>query len=365
MTNKKEESHFIKPYPTPEKLKPRVGYSELGFQARKKLVHKYGSALPDDFLKVDKEQSTFSVVFQKNYSSALSEMIVASKKAGRMLTARDLMHVRAGGKPRIFILEGICPPLPEPDPGGKWEIPTRTFWQKQIDEFIKQELETEHEIGGVKPIPIPSPDLDSAPNSLCPGSRAVLTGSSFGNNEGRVLMTVASGQSIDLIISSWSETRIDAYLDPNLSGLRRYGGEIWVVTARRITSNAKDITFRPMLAYHIAFDGICVQAGPWGYPVTEWPVNDPENLTVNNGQSLGDSDFEIINVNHWHEGDGHSELVEPHASGQSLSQGIHIGLSAFERGCAEIMYTIQGPRGIAPPSVSELEWGFLGDGPCS
>ena len=85
------------------------------------------------------------------------------------------------------------------------------------------------------------------------------------------------------------------------------------------------------------------------------------------------TDFKIVNMQSEHSGDGHSELVEPHASGQNLEQGAHIGLSAYENGCVSITYTLEGPKGVNPPLVTSsfmgvevvlLEWGYLGELGC-
>jgi len=73
-------------------------------------------------------------------------------------------------------------------------------------------------------------------------------------------MTVVSGMSIDLIVSSWTETVIEAYIDPDFGGFRRHAGAIWIVTADGYASNWRAIEFRPTLSLYIAFDGICVSS---------------------------------------------------------------------------------------------------------
>jgi hypothetical protein len=354
MAAKQNNTRFLHPYPIPAELKPRAGYSGPGLQAREESVRKYASLAPGELLKCD-SGTPFSIVYRRDYSESLKKLGSGRSPDALTPTAADVVHARGRTPPQYRIAEDLCPPFPNPI---EWKLPfpRGAVYEKEIVDRIKQLHELLPNRGSSPP-----PDLDSAPSQLQPGWGATLIGTYFGAGAGRVVTEVADGTSIDLIVSSWTETRVEAYLDPDLGGLRPHPGRIWIVTAGHVTSNWRASEFLPVLSLSVAFDGICVNAGAAGYPVTSWPYNDPENLTIRDGQSLGDADFEITNVNHWHEGEGHSELVAPNAGGQSLAQGVHIGLGSFEDGCAEIMYTVAGPRGISPPAITGLTWGFLRD----
>jgi hypothetical protein len=336
----KQDNRFLYPYRTPEDMKPRSGYSKEGLQAREERIRKYGSLTPAELMKRDNE-TPFSIVYRRDYSEALKKLMAGRRDTSP--TFADVARARGRAKPQYRIAEEFCP-VPPPFE-WKFPFPRGAAYEREIVDRIKQLHQVPMGPG------TPSPDLDTAPTGLLPGSSGSLTGTYFGASAGRVIMEVAEETVVDLIVSSWTETRVDAFLDPDLRGLRPHSGRIWIVREDHRSSNALPCRFQPILSLWAVWDGICAVAGPLGFS---------EDLPIRSGEVLGDSDFTIRTpVTHVHDGEGHSNLVAPFAGGQLLEQGIHIGLDAGEECCAEIMYAMDGPRGVSPPAVSGLTWSLI------
>jgi hypothetical protein len=135
--------------------------------------------------------------------------------------------------------------------------------------------------------------------------------------------------------------------------LRPYYGKIWLQTGEGITSNVWPMMYYPIYSEYLAGWTKRVSGGLFGKGVTK---------TFLQNRMLGDGDFTVRLTTRHHSGDGWSELRYPYASGQSLAQGWHIGVDAFDEAHMTIWYHVYGPKGIDPPYVPELgAWGYSGD----
>jgi hypothetical protein len=351
------------PFKLEKRLRPRGDFTSAGQVARAQLIEEISAR--EGTRPAPEGLPRFTIVYRADFREVERRAAQRAKEAGEQFTWRDAVNARRTENP---ILKPFQIPFPFPLPEGPkpeelipklpWP-PRREAWFERLQDLTRRALP---QSGGCYP------DLyEVTPWQLCPGLETSLYGTCFGDSPGTVLLEVASGDTVvSLIVGTWTSTYIHAWLSPSLTGLRPHQGTIWVVTASGDPSNAYPARFRPVQALSRTGLQVDILAGPFGYPVTGPPVNDPPNLELLAGQTLGDADFEITSVQRSHQGDGHSELVAPFALGQSLAQGLHVGLGSFDRATIDITYTCQGPLGLTPPDVRDLGiWSFLGDTGCS
>jgi len=195
--------------------------------------------------------------------------------------------------------------------------------------------------------PCDQPDIDNVADTwIRPGKEIDLYGTCFGSNLGKVLLEITSaGTIVELQVSRWINTHVRAQLSSLISSVPEYYGRIWLQTSNGVTSNVWPIMFYPLYSIYLGSKSEGCLGWYWGCSETD---------TVLDNVLLNDERFRVHKVFGTHYGDGWSELRPPHAVGQALRQGYHIGCSAFEHAVITIYYQIIGPKGITPPPVSEL-----------
>jgi hypothetical protein len=200
------------------------------------------------------------------------------------------------------------------------------------------------------------PDIDQVwQSSIRPGGAADINGTCFGPSQGKVLLEVSAQHVIELEVYSWTDTQVIATVNPIVAEvpLRPHYGKIWLQTGGGATSNVWPIMYYPIYSWYLGSWTKHVFGGVWG---------SSKNGTFLKNRNLGDGDFTLERVDRTHWSDGWSELRYPYAGGQSLQQGWHIGVSAWDHAYMKLTYVVLGPKGISPPYISELGgWGWLGD----
>ena len=200
------------------------------------------------------------------------------------------------------------------------------------------------------------PDIDSiSPFSIRPGGRLELWGSCFGPSQGKVILQITPNDYVEAEVSIWNENYICSFLNRLFGNvpLRPYYGKVWIQRGDGVTSNVWPLMYYPIYSLYIA---------TWVKRVSGGLFGESKNGTFLRNRSLNDPDFEVERVERHHWGDGWSEKRAPHASGQSMGQGWHIGVSAFGHANMRLLYRVKGPKGINPPYFSQLgAWGYLGD----
>lgn len=349
---------FIIPRPLRSGEKPRSSISETGLAARVAVsLEGFRHTEPAE---ASRHTPLLSVISEWGNRAATDAVAAAAAKEGRDPLWRDLERAFLTDRSRATAPTDIGRPDPpigsipkDLIPGFPWpptREPTMERLQRLLDDWINRGIGC-------------YPDLDEVtPFSVCPGRFVQLRGTCFGDTPGQVLYNIApNNQIVDLEILSWSQTEIEATLATDISGLRPFDGRMWMIDASGRQSNDFPVSFRPMLVLHFATMGIQVRAGLLGFP----GPGDPDTSIALDGQTLDDADFDIERTESTHTGEGWSELRAPHASGQSLSQGWHMGLASRETGTIQILYRLKGPRGIQPPTIARLSpWGMLGEVGC-
>jgi hypothetical protein len=200
------------------------------------------------------------------------------------------------------------------------------------------------------------PDIDSTSvSTIRPGYNIELLGTCFGPSQGKVLFEIRQNELVELEVISWSETRVVARLNSIIAEvpLRPYYGSIWIQTGTGSTSNVWPLMYEPMYTVWAATWVRYVSGGLFGKSI---------NSVLLSNRHLGDTDFNIEEVDHNHQGDGWSKKQSPYAGGQSLAQGYHIGMRAFKHGHMSLMYMVKGPKGFTPTHIPTLgPWGFFYD----
>lgn len=202
-----------------------------------------------------------------------------------------------------------------------------------------------------------NPDIDTiSPFEIRPGRSINLNGTCFGQSQGKVLVEIASGKVVELEVYLWTETQVKAYLNSIIAEvpLRPYYGKIWLQTGNGETSNFWPIMYYPIYSWYIAW-------GPKEHIFGGLFGNHKDDVFLED-KILGDNDFNLEVVERHHHGSGWSKLTYPHASGQNMGQGYHMGVNAGKHANMSLLYRAYGPKGIYPPSFSDLgPWGWLGD----
>jgi vacuolar-type H+-ATPase subunit H len=196
----------------------------------------------------------------------------------------------------------------------------------------------------MKPYPIPClPDIDSLSKyQLRPGEIVEFNGVCFGSSLGKVMYEITpSGGTVELEVSSWTNTRVVAALSVYINGLRPYFGKIWLKRGDGKTSNIWPMQFIPLYRKY---------TGTWSRNLEGGWHGKSENGKAFEDKQLNDADFSIFLVESNHSGDGWSELRYPFAGGQIVEQGYHIGVAAFNNANTNIFWSMKGPVGITPPT---------------
>lgn len=201
-----------------------------------------------------------------------------------------------------------------------------------------------------------APDLDQVSEAYArPGGVVWLYGTCFGPSQGKVLLELTNGRVIELDVRRWSETFIDAYVNPIIAQvpLRPHYGSLWIITGAGDTSNVWPIQYMPVYSEYIA---------QWTRNLRGHGAGSHEDDVFLRDCGLGDPDFSIIQVDHRHSGSGWSEKRYPFAGGRDMAQGYHIGVSWAGLARMTLLYAVRGPKGIDPPYIEPLgTWTWLGD----
>ena len=200
------------------------------------------------------------------------------------------------------------------------------------------------------------PDIDSvSPSTIQPGGQVFINGTCFGPSQGKVLLEITIGHVIELEVTRWTDVEIIACINSIIAEvpLRQHYGKIWIQTGEGVTSNVWPMMYKPIYGWYWATWTKHVFGGVFGKSISRTFLKD---------RMLGDGDFYIERAERSHWGDGWSTKQSPYASGQSLAQGWHIGVSAFGHAYMNLGYCVYGPKGIYPPYISQLgPWSYLGD----
>lgn len=193
-----------------------------------------------------------------------------------------------------------------------------------------------------------NPDVDRVSSAyVSPGQSLVFEGTCFGPPQGKVQLQITSTQTVELEVSRWTDTSVEATLSSLLTGLRPYYGRVWIVSGDARTSNSWPVQFRPN---HVLW------CGGWLHRLGGGVFGDSENGTAFAANpQISDADFYVWDVRSTHSGDGWSSMQEPYASGRSVAQGYHMGVGAFGTAEMQLIYWIAGPMGIAAPLIPGLD----------
>lgn len=356
------EQAFLQPYSCPKGLLPRKGLSKAGAEVwaavLRDVVESRAKGLVPHF-----NGPLHDVITFPDTGRALEEAARNAESEGRQLTWPEAQTIRQ--RARI----GSNPPpgfdIPRPPEGfDPTEWVPKTPWPPRREIIVER---IQQRLTAALPMAVGCyPDIfELTRYDVCPGSVTGIIGFCFGATPGQVLFEIATDQVIQLEIISWTDTRIDAAPAVGLTGLRPHNGRVWVVTAAGDASNDIVLRFHPMRVLRVAETSFTVTAGALGYP-PPWGADPLANLKpFLNGRVLNDADFTIEFAEVHHEGAGHGEARAPHASGQSLAQGWHLGLEAFDQGTMRFLYRCVGPRGIPAPFFAELgPWVVFGEVGC-
>jgi len=205
-------------------------------------------------------------------------------------------------------------------------------------------------------------------SSISPGSQIIIYGVGFAGS-GRVLLKLSQNTKVDLIISSWSPTRIVATLSGDLDGLYEYpNGAIWIISDNGLpkagdhASNPIPMGFVPLYDYWWAKWWRLSSPGLFGLS-TDGVANDGKYL---------DQGFTLENVQ-TEDVSGNTYLKAPNPGGDDLAQGYHMGMAddttivgfwndpypSPQDASLQIIYQISGPKGIAPTNFPYTT--YLGD----
>lgn len=181
-----------------------------------------------------------------------------------------------------------------------------------------------------------------------PRNEIDISGVNFGTEKGTIGLEINDGEYFELEINQWNENYVKAFLPNDCIGYNPY-------------SSARILLFREDSRYHefpIMFQPLY---GLWiGYVIKsleQCAIGTQDGIICNH--EYLDTFFEIVSVFKRHFGNtySHSELTSPHAAGQSLAQGYHIGSPylqcLFNRPYIFVTYNIIGPAGISPSNTPD------------
>lgn len=313
-------SHLLKVLP---KEKPRKTRAKNMEKARLQLMKNYDQLL-ELVRKLEPEVNRDNAKVEATYLKKLEDSRKIAKKEGKILTWSQRYQIdeeHLTSKPDVY--------------------------NKAYYTMLQKNLK------GLGPC---EPDIDSISTfSIRPGGYLGLWGSCFGPSQGKVWLQLSDQYCVELDVYQWYEMYICASLNPIIADvpLRPYYGSVWLVTGDGKISNVWPIMYEPIYSLWIATWTKDFNGGVWGYSTDE---------TFLENRNLGDPDFTVEWVENNHSGSGWSTLTSPTARDQSFAQGYHIGCDAFRSGHMELLYRVNGPKGIPPPEISELgPWGYLGD----
>jgi hypothetical protein len=278
-----------------------------------------------------------------------------ARKSGRFLTAAerfDIERLGSAGLPKDIGEPPI--PIPEELPWIPPEFRKEFHWydelQKRVAQIAQGSCTAEVDLD------------DVSPTTIRPGNLVTLSGTCFGDVPGAVLLRILPNpvpidltfpNIVELQISSWSSTRIEAFLPSDFGGFGPSDAGIWVRTLDGNHSAELPVTFAPRTWIWLAWWEKDVSGGAWGAS---------KSGVLLSGRTLGNLSFSIEGTEAHTSGDGHGELQAPMAVGQSLAQGWHIGVEALDSARLNLLYRLSGPAEVDPPPVPELgSWGFLGE----
>lgn len=208
------------------------------------------------------------------------------------------------------------------------------------------------------PDQVPMPDIDQiSPWTIEPGGYIGFTGTGFGASLGKALLELRAGECVELDIVNWSDTYVEARLDPMFGEipLRPHYGKTWLITAAGNSSNSWPIMFSPHYVIYAATWTRSLLGGLFG--------SHADGIALE-GKTMDDPDFVLSRVTKHHYLDGWSELRSPNAEGLKLEQGYHMGVSAFDTAQMSIIWEVKGPKNIWPPSIDGgdgwSDWVVLG-----
>ena len=242
-------------------------------------------------------------------------------------------------------------------PNRKYEV-AKFSYENSFKNMYYKEFSNE-----IKSMGCIQPDIDQIDNtvlgSIIPGFNFNLIGTCFGSNRGKIFFEIKQGESVELEISSWSDTVIWCALSSSLEGVRPYLGRIWIQTSNGKTSNQWFLQFVPIYTEYVAVTTDPIICGP-----NLFGASCDDTFLKNNDEYewIGDPDTFVLKVEKSHTGDGWSELRAPLAFGKNLAQGYHIGVGSCENAWVDLYYHIIGPKGVDHPQTVSISYiANLGD----